>query len=270
MNHRLGLTLLISALLVTFLAAQDDPPGKQNDPPVKKPEAKKNLDDLPPIKELEKKEPAAPAADAGDPQRIQKIIERLNKNMDSSEDRLKGKDPGEETRKIQENIIKDLDELIKQASSGGGGGGGGAGGAGGGGLGGGGGGGGSKAGGAGGRGKSGTSAKGGGGQGKGNSQANNQGGGQGKDKEQQEKIAKSDPGKEGKGGGGKGGERKPDEKRENNSIEDLFKDVWGHLPQNKRQEMDAYAKERFLKKYDEILRQYYRTISEQGRRKDSD
>ncbi len=115
-NQRLGLTLLISSLLVTFIAAQDDPP-------VKKPEAKKNLDDLPPIKELEKKEPAAPATDAGDPQRVQKIIERLNKNMVSSEDRLKFKDPGEETRKIQDNIIKDLDELIKQASSGGGGGG---------------------------------------------------------------------------------------------------------------------------------------------------
>ena len=51
-----------------------------------------------------------------------------------------------------------------------------------------------------------------------------------------------------------------------NTIADLFKDVWGHLPQTKRQEMDVYLQERFLPRYDEILRQYYRTISEQGRK----
>ena len=59
-------------------------------------------------------------------------------------------------------------------------------------------------------------------------------------------------------------------KKDNTTIGDLFKDVWGHLPLNKRQEMDAYARERFLPKYDEILRQYYRTISEQGRHKDGE
>ena len=62
----------------------------------------------------------------------------------------------------------------------------------------------------------------------------------------------------------------PRTKRTKTPSPTLFKDVWGHLPQNKRQEMDAYAKERFLQKYDQILRQYYRTISEQGRRKDGD
>ena len=130
MNLRLGLTLMTCALAVAVLAAQDEPPpAEPGAPPTKKADPKKNIDDLPPVKELEKKEPALPAGDANDPQRIQKIIERLNKNMDSSEERLNKKDPGEETQKIQENIIKDLDELIKQQSKGDGGGGGGGGGA---------------------------------------------------------------------------------------------------------------------------------------------
>jgi hypothetical protein len=34
--------------------------------------------------------------------------------------------------------------------------------------------------------------------------------------------------------------------------------------------MDAYSKERFLPKYDDLLRQYYRTIAEQGRKKEGD
>src|SRR5207253_10395404 len=75
-----------------------------------------------PSRELEKKE-AAPAEPTGED--ASKIIERLNKNMESSEDRLNKKDPGEDTRKIQGDIIKDLDELIKQQSKGEGGGGGG-------------------------------------------------------------------------------------------------------------------------------------------------
>ena len=51
-----------------------------------------------------------------------------------------------------------------------------------------------------------------------------------------------------KGKGGLG-ESKSDSKKEKNTIADLFKDIWGHLPQTKRLEMDAYSKERFMPKY---------------------
>ncbi len=126
MNQRLGLTMLIFTLLVALLPAQDDAPPNKAAP--KKDEAK-NGDELRPFRKLEKREPPPPTEGKDDPQRVQKIVERLNKNMDSSEERLGKKDPGEDTRKVQEEIIKDLDELIKQAGKGGGGGGGGGGGA---------------------------------------------------------------------------------------------------------------------------------------------
>lgn len=277
MNRHLGLTALTSALMVAMLAAQDEPPrAKKDDGVEKKADPKKDRDDPPVIKELEKKE-RTPAGD-NDPERVKKIIERLNKNMDSSEERLNKKDPGDDTRKIQHDIIKDLDELIKQQNEGGGGGGaasmsmsks-------------------SKGGSASNSAKSSSRSK--SSQGKQDSQANknNKGGdakkgdpstAQGdKKKDGQDKLDKGadkektakNEGKEGKDGGGKGGDPKAKDNKDKNTIADLFKDVWGHLPLSKRQEMDAYAKERFLPKYDEILRQYYRTISEQGRRKDGE
>jgi hypothetical protein len=36
----------------------------------------------------------------------------------------------------------------------------------------------------------------------------------------------------------------------------------------RRMEMDAYGRERFMRRYDDLLQQYYRTISEQSRRRD--
>ena len=34
--------------------------------------------------------------------------------------------------------------------------------------------------------------------------------------------------------------------------------------------MDTYARERFMPRYEELLRQYYRTLSEQGRKTKGD
>ncbi len=53
-----------------------------------------------------------------------------------------------------------------------------------------------------------------------------------------------------------------------NKIADLYKDVWGHLPETLRQEMDQYSREQFMAKYADLLKQYYATIAEKGRRKD--
>jgi hypothetical protein len=38
----------------------------------------------------------------------------------------------------------------------------------------------------------------------------------------------------------------------------------------KRLELDVHSKERFMRKYEEILRQYYRTIAEQNRKKEGE
>jgi hypothetical protein len=290
-NRHLGLTLLTSAFMVAVIAAQDDPSRANKEGPAeKKVDPKKNADDLPPVKELEKKDSGRPQGGGGgdDPERIKKIIDRLHKNMDSSEERLNKKDPGEDTRTIQGDIIKDLDELIKQQNQGGGGGGGGASS--------------SSAGSKGSKGSSGNSggsssgsgASGNGGQSKGGQGSQAKKGNQGGDakkgdpstanndkkKDGPDKLgkggqtAKGDPGKEGKegkegkGGGGMGGNA--NDKKSTLADLEKYKEIWGHLPLSKRQEMDAYAKERFLSKYEEILRQYYRTISEQGRRKDGE
>jgi hypothetical protein len=49
-------------------------------------------------------------------------------------------------------------------------------------------------------------------------------------------------------------------------IADLPSGVWGHLPEKVRQEMDQYARERFMPRYSDLLREYYRTLSEKGTR----
>jgi len=265
MIRRLGLTILTFAFMVACLPAQDEPP------PEDKVETKKKGAKLPPFKKLEKKEQEPIPMGGDDPERIKKAIERLHKNMDASEERLNKRDPGEETHKVQEEIIKDLDELIKQQNNSGGGGGGG----------------GSASSNGGGGGQAGSSSKSSGSSksggrsqrgskgsshAKSNEQKKNGSGkdGTGQDKDKSDPMAKGGPGKDGKNGDGMGGNPNANDKKDNNTLADLFKDVWGHLPLSKRQEMDAYSKERFLPKYDEILRQYYRTISEQGRRRDGE
>jgi hypothetical protein len=45
----------------------------------------------------------------------------------------------------------------------------------------------------------------------------------------------------------------------------MFKDIWGHLPETMRLEMDAYARQQFMPKYSDLLREYYKTIAERRR-----
>ncbi|MBM4069476.1 MAG: hypothetical protein FJ271_11080 [Planctomycetes bacterium] len=260
---------------------KDDP--KNNDPKNdlkvkdtgkdKEPEPKRELpkiDDLP-SDEPEGENPA-------------KIVERIRKNLSTTDERLDKKDPGDETRKLQDKIVKDLDELIKQkqnqddknqssssssssgsskSSS-------------------------SKSSGS----KSSKSSssksasgnkddkqpKGGNGEkpepmGSGKQPKNPMGGqgtaGKGKDPKQQTGNGKDNSGKNAKndGNGGKGGDGNDKKK---STVADLYPDIWGHLPQTKRLEMDAYSRERFMPRYEELLRQYYRTIAEQTRRKEGE
>jgi hypothetical protein len=232
---------LTLSLFVTLLSAGQDPAPNQPRPTLKK-------------KDQPGPEPKPGETTPDD--KTRELLARVARNMESSEDRLKNRDPGEKTRAIQDQIIKDLDELIRKAqeekdqesksqqsagssqgdpsktsqdrrSK---------------------------------RNSSQQQAKPKPGAKKQDSQAS-QGqpaGGQGKsNKEKQSKGGSSMAG----GGGNSSAQKK-------NTIADLFRDVWGHLPEQKRQEMDAYSRERFMPRYDELLRQYYRTLAEQSRKKD--
>lgn len=48
-------------------------------------------------------------------------------------------------------------------------------------------------------------------------------------------------------------------------LGELYKDVWGHLPERLRQEMDLYYREQFMPRYQELLRQYYSSLAERKR-----
>jgi len=92
--------------------------------------------------------------------------------------------------------------------------------------------------------------------------------------------AKKDDGKDDQKGQAKGGEagqgqegglgsvkNAKSSKAKTNLTAETYRTDWGHLPFTKRLEMDAYSKERFMPRYDEMLQQYYRAVAEQGRGK---
>jgi hypothetical protein len=63
-----------------------------------------------------------------------------------------------------------------------------------------------------------------------------------------------------------GGGKSPQNNKNLNA--DLYKEVWGHLPESLRAEMNAYSNPSpFLPRYDDLIKKYYRTIAEQGRKK---
>lgn len=49
--------------------------------------------------------------------------------------------------------------------------------------------------------------------------------------------------------------------------EDLVKDVWGHLPPSLRQELLNVYSEKYLPKYEDLVRRYFEALAEQGRRR---
>ena len=287
---RFSALVLLTSALVAVAASADDPPEVKADDLKVKPEqgpgAKKDRPDREKGKEKKKDEDEA--------KKTKELIARINKGMQQSEKRLGDKDPRDTTQQIQRDVVKDIDELIKKArkdnednqssSSGGGGGGGSQGGAAsgrksqGGGSGGG-----SNRGGANQGGAQGKSGQGGemkqgqskgGGQGKGGARSKGKNGGKSGQGKQQGKGK----GKSGKSKGGLGKNKEPgkngggniarakDLKSRQNPLADMFRDIWGHLPEMRRMEMDAYGRERFMRRYDELLQQYYRTISEQKQR----
>ncbi len=72
----------------------------------------------PPVPRLaEWKVPDAPAVEEPKPGEMEepaKILERVTQNAKAVGDRLKEQDTGDETRKKQDQVLKDIDELLKQ------------------------------------------------------------------------------------------------------------------------------------------------------------
>lgn len=210
------------------------------------------------------------------------IAARIAKNTKAAADRLKDQDTGTGTRKTQEQTLKDIDELLKQAEnpppkSGDGGGGsqndpppqGGD-----------------------------SQPKGGGQQPMGGKQ--NQGGGQSKQPRGSKGERKPQGQQTGKSGqqpmpggqqgakqestptgpmprpgqpGGKqpatqGGTPQPGVGGKGLPLDDpVAKQVWGHLPERLRQQMSQYYREQFMPKYSPLIRDYFSSLAEREKKK---
>jgi hypothetical protein len=282
MNRRLCLVLLASGILMTTWTSAQEPSTDKDEPPLrlkKKPPA----DDAPPD---QPKPPKVGDTKPGDPTKEpepaepegndKEVLERISHNLRSLEERLANKELGDATRQVGEDILKDIDSLIRMSENppqGGGGGedsqndqsndkknGGG------------------KSGASGqskpsGGGRRGQSKQSGGNQQQANRKPGNgsqqpMNGGQqpmGTTKPEQnqgtETAGGRTPGNSKTGGNDKNGELNPNA--------DLFKDIWGHLPPALRAEMNAYATDKeMIPKYDALIKKCSRTIAEQSTRKD--
>src|SRR5207244_2115622 len=63
------------------------------------------------------------------------------------------------------------------------------------------------------------------------------------------------------GGGGPGGNANKEK------PPDRAFDQWGHLPEKERALMQKEMEQKFMEKYDDLTKQYYRIIAEKSRRK---
>jgi hypothetical protein len=231
----------VFCLVIAFpaMAADEPRPAEPTEPPVRLRKKEKPrpapASEKPPAKQAgpTPPKPAPPAPDEpalGDPEENPaERAARLSRNMRASEERLAKKDAGQETRHIQRDILKDLDALIELAKQR---------------------------------------------QGDGSSSGSPQ---PQRSQARQTATARPQPqaaqatqpaGSPRAGdrqtGAGRGGRDR--EREGTNKIADLYKDVWGHLPETLRQEMDQYSREQFMAKYGDLLKQYYATIAEKGRR----
>lgn len=242
---RLATLTLLACFLTTVVASADDPkpadpppviekkkkvdPPKTKDADPKKDPDKKAPDkkDVDPKKDDPKDDPAPDGADG------KKLLERINKNMEESKDRLAKKDPGAATREIQKDIVKDLDALIKQQQD---------------------------------------QNQPMGGSSSSSSNSKNSKGQTSRSKRpssRPEKMAGSDTkNKPEPSTGTQAGAGNGNPSGDATKLADSFKAIWGHLPETMRLEMDAYAREQFMPKYSELLKQYYSTIAERRREGD--
>ena len=259
-GHLLNASIVVVILLASGLSFADDAP-KVDPAPVKDLEkAKEN--DTEPEKTAEPdkvKKPANPSIldkvskelfkdlDDGEAEKEKENkLDRITKGMRNAGEKLDGDETGEETRKVQQQVIKDLDDLINQLqnpppSGGGGGGGGGA-----------------------------------------SSRAGKSGQGQMQKMQTKGQLGKSEQAKGQMGSqnaqlnksGGKdrkdaqGSDERTDAERkaaeEEARKKKLEMDVWGHLPPHMREQLLNTYGERKLLKYEQLVKQFYESLSEQS------
>jgi hypothetical protein len=249
MRHALG-GLLVLALTVGSVALADDPPGPdQPEPPVRlKKKPKPQQPSVP-----EKKPQAPPEKKADSPgkseetkaeeskenaekeaaeleQKIQELTRRVSKNLRMVDDRLVKKDPGEGTQQVQRDILDDLNELIKKSEQ-----------------------------------QQQQQQQ------QSSSSSSSQQRRQALDRRMQRNRSmaqRPEPKPNEQSTDLKTGNLRPAKGQPEgmNKLADLYKDVWGNLPETLRQEMDQYSREQFMAKYSDLLKQYYATIAEKGRK----
>ena len=290
------LAMLFLGLTLPALLAADEPPAEPGDGAPRLKRKKRTGDTAPPKtdKKVPDKQPAPPKAkeeeplapeDAGrggEPEEDDKdVLERIGKNMRAVEEKLGTRELGEPIRQQQSDILRDIDKLIKKSESppqGGGGGGGG------------------QPPPQGGEDEGQDKEKSQGKSGQGQSKAGGKGGQQGS-KGMAKGGSKRQPRHQRQAGGPKKGEPKgtstardqpkpgtgqqpqPNPKGGINPGANVLgpppdadkraiNDQWGHLPESLRAEMNAYSNPQpFLPRYDRLIREYYKTIAEQGRKK---
>lgn len=275
MMQRLKLFLIAASVLCAGLSLAQAPSDPPDEPPVRlkkknKTEPDKTEPKKPPMQE-EKKEPPKKADEKEEPEPPApqedeaEVLARLAKNVERAEERIANKELNDGTRQLQEDILKDLDSLIRAAEN-----------------------------------------PQGGSDNENQDQANNgeksksqSGGSMGKQTGRPSSSSRASRNKQGRGsrqanksskqngsnsGGqqgnsqpngqsdqqpnsnGGGGGKSQDKLQDKNA--DLYKDIWGHLPESLRAEMNAYSNDKqFMAKYDELIKRYYRSSAEQGRRK---
>jgi hypothetical protein len=219
----------------------DDPPSGQTEPPIRlkkkakpPPPAPSEKKPAPPKEnkksDEDKSEPEATAHELEE--KIQEVMNRLTKNMRDADERLQKKDPGETTQLVQRDIVKDLDELIQQTRR---------------------------------RQQQQQQQQSSSSQSQNDKQRQRNRQMQRQQSMEQPQNATSQmqnrPGTNARGGNGTADKA--------NRMADIYKDIWGHLPETLRQEMEQYSREQFMAKYNDLLKQYYATIAEKGRKKQS-
>src|SRR5207237_1598070 len=62
-----------------------------------------------------------------------------------------------------------------------------------------------------------------------------------------------------------GGRGRPERDGLPDKLTDVVRDIWGHLPETLRQEVDHYYRDQFMPRYRDLLQQYYSRLAERER-----
>jgi hypothetical protein len=280
MSRRVPPMLLIGALLLGALGAGGQEPARDKDEPPLRLKKKKRPAEPGKAqqdkKEPDKKEPDKDKAKEKEDERLQpeddgpgqadedekEILSRIGRNMRSAEDQLSNAELNEGLTQKQKDVLRDLDRLIRKSE------------------------------------QQQQQQQGGGSDNQPQNGQDDKGGAQQRRSQQKGSMARNSgrrsgsrrqrAGRQRQGGSrmGKGNRQQDDNPQpgaggnqpgggrtsppgQRDLTAEMYKDdVWGHLPESLRAQMNAYANPRpFSPRYDELIKKYYRTLAEQGRKK---